>query len=207
MKMGYAFHWMHGKLPFMVTPKQGFVHLQVKDDIPYLVSDGELRSNRHRPTINDLKEHFSKVLALVTNDEADQDDDGDNDVIPAAAGESAEVEGEHHHGAFDFASHIGGKEAQQTSGQTYVVIVMLKLTRKRLMRMIQTLESKLMCTKGHQSRGKRGVLNKNANSVAHLPRRYRNPFCESCVKAKMRHFRSRTGAFKREVKTFGDLVT
>ena len=35
---GYAFHWMPGKLPFMVTPKQGFVHLQIKDDIPYLVS-------------------------------------------------------------------------------------------------------------------------------------------------------------------------
>ena len=99
MKMGYAFHWMPGKLPFMVTPKQGFVHLQVKDDTPYLVSDGKLRSNRHRPTIDDLKEHFLEVLALVTNDEADQDDDGDNDVIPATVGESAEVEGEHHHGA------------------------------------------------------------------------------------------------------------
>ena len=34
MKMGYAFHWMPGKLPFMVTPKQGFVHLQVKDPVP-----------------------------------------------------------------------------------------------------------------------------------------------------------------------------
>ena len=78
MKMGYAFHWMPGKLPFMVTPKQEFVHLQVKDDIPYLVSDGKLRSNRHRPTIDDLKGHFSEVLALVTNDEAGQDDDGEN---------------------------------------------------------------------------------------------------------------------------------
>ena len=75
MKMGYAFHWMPGKLPFMVTPKQGFVHLQVKDDIPNLVSDGKLRSNRHRPTIDDLKEHFSEVLAMVTNDEADQGGD------------------------------------------------------------------------------------------------------------------------------------
>ena len=46
MKVGYAFHWMPGKLPFMVTPKQGFVYLQVKDDIP--VSDGKLRSNKHR---------------------------------------------------------------------------------------------------------------------------------------------------------------
>ena len=58
MKMGYAFHWMPAKQFFMVTPKQGFVHLQVKDDIPYLVSDGKLRSNRHRPTIDDLKEHW-----------------------------------------------------------------------------------------------------------------------------------------------------
>ena len=66
------------------------------------MSNGKLRSNRHRPTIDDLKEHFSEVLALVTNNEADQDDDDDNDVIPAAVGESAEVEGEHHHGAFDF---------------------------------------------------------------------------------------------------------
>ena len=61
----------------------------------------KLRSNRHRPTIDDLKGHFSEVLALVTNNEADHNDD-DEDDIPAAAGESAEVEGEHHHGAIDF---------------------------------------------------------------------------------------------------------
>ena len=76
----------------MVRPKQGFVHLQVKDEIPYLVSEGKLRSNRHRPTIDDLKGHFSEVLALVTNNEADQNED-DEDDIPAAAGESAEASG------------------------------------------------------------------------------------------------------------------
>ena len=106
MKMGYAFHWMPGKLPCVVTPKQGFVHVQVKDDIPYLVSDGKLQSNRHRPTIADLKGHFSEVLALVTNDEPDQNDDDEND-IPAAAGESAEVEGGHHRGAVDFGDSEG----------------------------------------------------------------------------------------------------
>ena len=37
---------------------------------------------------------------MVTNDETDQNDDDEND-IPAAAGESAEVEGEHH-GAVEF---------------------------------------------------------------------------------------------------------
>ena len=101
MKMGHAFHWMPGKLSFMVTPKQGFVRLQVKDDTPYLVSDGKLWSNRHRPTIDDLREHFSEVLAFVTSDEPDQNDNDDN-YTPAAAGESAEDEGEHHHGAIDF---------------------------------------------------------------------------------------------------------
>ena len=61
---------------------------------------------------------------------------------------------------------------------------------------------------GSSIKRKVGVLKKDANSIAHLlTHRYRNPFCESCVKAKMRHFTSRTGAFKREVKTFGDLVT
>ena len=84
MKVGYAFHWMPGKLPFMVTPKQGFVHLQVKDDIPYLLSDGKLR---HRPTIEDLKEHLSEVLALVTNDEPDQDDDDEGLVHPPPVAE------------------------------------------------------------------------------------------------------------------------
>ena len=61
---------------------------------------------------------------------------------------------------------------------------------------------------GSSIKRKVGVLKRDADSIAHLlTHRYRNPFCESCVKAKMRHFRSRTGAFKREVKTLGDLVT
>ena len=158
MKMGYAYDWMPGKLPFMVTPKQGFVHLQVKDDIPYLVSDGKLRSNRHRPTVDDLKEHFSEVLAMVTNDEADQDGDDDNEVTPAAVGESAEVEGERRDGAFDFGPPGGAgpvrpppvAEEIPVDVRPHVDMVMPKLTRKRLMRMIQMPELKLMCTKGHQ---------------------------------------------------------
>ena len=39
---------------------------------------------------------------MVTNDKADQGGDDENDVTPAAAGKSAEAEGEHHDGAFDF---------------------------------------------------------------------------------------------------------
>ena len=53
-----------------------------------------------------------------------------------------------------------------------------------------------------------GTLKDDANTLTHLlTHRCRNPFCESCVKAKMRHFRSKSGAFQREVKTFGDFIT
>ena len=213
MKMGYAFHWMPGKLPFVVTPKQGFVHLQVKDDIP---SDGKLRSNRHRPTIDDLKEHFSEVLALVTNDEADQDGDDNNDVIPAAAGESAEVEGEHHHGAFDFGppGRAGPVRPPPVAEEVPVDVGPVPCRNGDAEANKEEVEDdpdagiEVDVYEGSSIKRKVGVLKRDANSVAHLlTHGYRNPFCESCVKAKMRHFRSRTGAFKREVKTFGDLVT
>ena len=54
---------------------------------------------------------------------------------------------------------------------------------------------------GSSIKRKVGVLKKDADSIA--THRYRNPFCESCVKAKIRHFRSRT----KERSRFGDLVT
>ena len=217
MKMGYAFHWMPGKLPFMVTPKQGFVHLQVKDDIPYLVSDGKLRSNRHRPTIDDLKEHFSEVLAMVTNDEANQGGDDENDITPAAVGESAEAEGEHHDGAFDFGPPGGAGPVRPPPVAEEMPVDVGSVPHRHGEAEAHEEEVdeddpdagiEVDVYEGSSIKRKVGVLKKDANSIAHLlTHRYRNPFCESCVKAKMRHFRSRTGAFKREVKTFGDLVT
>ena len=46
------------------------------------MSDGKLRSNRHCPTIDDLKEHCSEVLALVTNNEPNQNDDDEMIYLP-----------------------------------------------------------------------------------------------------------------------------
>ena len=59
-------------------------------------------------------------------------------------------------GAFDFGPPGGAGPvrpppvAEEMLGQSHVDMVMPKLTRKRLMRMIQMPEVKLMCTKGHQ---------------------------------------------------------
>ena len=55
---------------------------------------------------------------------------------------------------------------------------------------------------------KRGTLKNEARSKNHLlTHRYKNPFCESCVRAKMKHRKTFRGAFQRKLEKFGDLVT
>ena len=61
---------------------------------------------------------------------------------------------------------------------------------------------------GEPRMAKPGALKAEAKTVAHLlTHRYRNPYCQSCVRAKMKHFRTRRGAFKRVLKKWGDLIT
>ena len=55
---------------------------------------------------------------------------------------------------------------------------------------------------------KRGTLKNEARSKLHLlTHRYKNPYCESCVRAKMKRRKTFRGAFQRKLKKFGDLIT
>ena len=55
---------------------------------------------------------------------------------------------------------------------------------------------------------KRGTLKNEARTKVHLlTHRYKNPYCESCVRAKMKHRKTFRGAFQRKLTKFGDLVT
>ena len=55
---------------------------------------------------------------------------------------------------------------------------------------------------------RRGTLKAEARTIQHLlTHRYKNPYCESCIRAKMRDYKTHRGAFKRKLKAFGDLVT
>ena len=55
---------------------------------------------------------------------------------------------------------------------------------------------------------KRGTLKNEARSKIHLlTHRYKNPYCESCVRAKMKHRKTFRGAFQRKLTKFGDLIT
>ena len=44
--------------------------------------------------------------------------------------------------------------------------------------------------------------------MAHLiSHRFKNPYCQACVRGKMRHLYTKKGAFQRELKEWGDVVT
>ena len=61
---------------------------------------------------------------------------------------------------------------------------------------------------GESRVAKRGTLKREANSLNHkLTHRYKNPYCDSCIRAKIKHFKTRRGAYKRELKKFGDFIT
>ena len=54
---------------------------------------------------------------------------------------------------------------------------------------------------------KRETLKNEARSKNHLlTHRYKNLFCESCVRAKMKHRKTFRGALQRKLEKFGDLV-
>ena len=62
--------------------------------------------------------------------------------------------------------------------------------------------------RGESRYAKPGTLKREAKTLDHLmTHRYSNPFCDSCIRAKMRHFKTRKGAFKRKLSKFGDLIT
>ena len=57
-------------------------------------------------------------------------------------------------------------------------------------------------------KAKIGTLKAEAKTLAHLcTHRYRNLYCDACMRAKMKHFRTKRGAFQRETKAWGDLIT
>ena len=61
---------------------------------------------------------------------------------------------------------------------------------------------------GESRVAKRGTLKREANSLAHkLTHGFKNPYCDSCIRAKMKHFKTHRGAYKRELKKFGGLIT
>ena len=53
---------------------------------------------------------------------------------------------------------------------------------------------------GEARLSKPGVLKNEAKSILHLmTHRYKNPYCKSCVRAKMKHYKTSKGRFQTEI--------
>ena len=62
--------------------------------------------------------------------------------------------------------------------------------------------------RGASRYAKPGTPKTKAKTLDHfMSHRFSNPFCDSCIRAKMKHFKTRKGSFKRKLSRFGDLIT
>ena len=236
MEEGYSFVWPSGKMPFMITKDGERIDLTIHDNIPY-VDLGTYECTpyecHHASKINDLLVHAQDDF----NELDDTDDvgrpsrrihlDGESGLETlnegqncsryvkklkkkkgkaanrrkrmATPGEEEEPpeDGEYEPGTpydgppgdetdFEDEGHGAPEDAAEGDEDDIEVDVV----------------------EGESRVAKRGTLKREANSLNHkLTHRYKNPYCDSCIRAKMKHFKTRRGAYKRELKKFGDLIT
>ena len=236
MEEGYSFVWPSGKMPFMVTKNGERIDLTIHDNIPY-VDLGTYECTpyecHHASRINDLLEHAQDGFHELDDiddvgrtsrrvhldgesglETLNEDQNSSRRVKKlkkkkkgraanrrrrmASPGEEAPPEdGEYEPGTpydgpsgdetdFEDEGHGAPEEAAKGDEDDIEIDVV----------------------EGESRVAKRGTLKREANSLNHkLTHRYKNPYCDSCIRAKMKHFKTHRGAYKRELKKFGDLIT
>ena len=236
MEEGYSFVWPSGKMPFMITKEGERIDLTIHDDIPY-IDLGTYECTPYEccktSKIHDLLERVQDDL----NDFDDLDEagrpsrrvhlDGESGLemlnedqkdsrhvkklknkkkVRAAnrsrrttlPGEVAPPIEEDYEPGTPYAGPPGDETDFEDEGHGAPEEVAEG----------DEDDIEVDVVEGESRVAKRGTLKREANSLHHkLTHRYKNPYCDSCIRAKMKHFKTRRGAYKRELKKFGDLIT
>ena len=204
-KEGYTFIWPEGEdiKPVMINDEGSCTFLDVDGDIPYLIpgnipKDEEIRESR---------EKLIKHLEELTQRLKDIDDRHENSIPKATAGEAddmelytptddepegpasrAEPRDEPHEKDIEPDGEDVKVPPTSDTGAANDPEGMIEVNVER----------------GESRYAKPGTLKREAKTLDHLmAHRYSNPYCESCMRAKMRHFKTRKGAFKRKLSKFG----
>ena len=237
MEEGYSFVWPSGKMPFMITKDGERIDLTIHDNIPYVdlgTYECTPHECHHASKINDLLIHTQDDFSELNDlDDVGRPSrriylDGESGLETlaedqrcsrhvkklkkkkkgraanrqkqtATPGEEEEPpeDGEYEPGTpydgppgdetdFEDDGHGAPEDAAEGDEDDIEIDVV----------------------EGESRVAKRGTLKREANSLNHkLTHRYKNPYCDSCIRAKMKHFKTRRGAYKRELKKFGDLIT
>ena len=196
-KEGYSFIWPKGEdmKPAMINDDGICTFPEVDGGIPYLISgevpkDSELKENRTK-IINHLESLIGKLKSKGLEENGKQPaaaagEEPDDDRYAPSSDEEIEERG--------VEPEIGEgerppePEARPDGDHDGIIEVGVD--------------------HGAPRYAKPGSLKREAKTLDHLmTHRYSNPYCDSCIRAKMRHFKTRKGAFKRKLSKFGDLIT
>ncbi|CAE7949677.1 unnamed protein product [Symbiodinium sp. KB8] len=198
MKQGYGFVWPPGENPFMINPEGKRISLFVNGDIPY-VRAGSQKSIAH------YDEMASIIKSILEREKEEKFEKASNAVatIIAVPGEEEEPDGSAEGYSPDFipdevpredvpAADAGRPPDPPDEGER--------------VRDDDDREIEVEGEGAPTRRAKIGTLKAEAKTLAHLCT-HRYPYCEACIRAKMKHYRTVRGAFKRELKVWGDLIT
>ena len=237
MEEGYSFVWPSGKMPFMITKNGDRIDLTIHDNIPYVdLGTYECTPYECHQTskIHDLLERFQECIDNFDDlDEIGQksrrvyldgesgfevsvDDQGDSQHIKklkvkkkrkagnrrrktASPGEEIPSDDEGCPPGTPYDGPLDGEETDLEDEGHGVPEEVAEGDEDDI---------EVDVVEGESRVAKRGTLKREANSLNHkLTHRYKNPYCDSCIRAKMKHFKTRRGSYKRELKKFGDLIT
>ena len=237
MEEGYSFVWPSGKMPFMITKNGGRIDLTIHDNIPYIdLETYECTPYECQQTskIHDLLEHFQESIDNfddldeigrtsrrvyldgesgfeVSNDGQDDSQHvkklkvkkkrkaGNRRRKTASPGEEIPPDDEGYAPGTPYDGPPGGEETDLEDEGHGAPEEVAEGDEDDI---------EIDVVEGESRVAKRGTLKREANSLNHkLTHRYKNPYCDSCIRAKMKHFKTRRGSYKRELKKFGDLIT
>ena len=237
MEEGYSFVWPSGKMPFMITKNGERIDLTIHDNIPYIdLGTYECTPYECQQTskIHDLLEHFQESIDNfddldeigrtsrrvyldgesgfeVSNDGQDDSQHvkklkvkmkrkaGNRRRKTASPGEEIPSDDEGYAPGTPYDGPPGGEETDLEDEGHGAPEEVAEGDEDDI---------EIDVVEGESRVAKRGTLKREANSLNHkLTHRYKNPYCDSCIRAKMKHFKTRRGSYKRELKKFGDLIT
>ena len=199
-KEGYTFVWPEGEeiKPVMINNEGVCTFLEVDGDIPYLIPDKVQDEDEVREGRKNLINHLESLIQKL---KTDHETDDNINKPKAMAGEDSggevfapsDEEMEEHHEERKDPVDEGAEPPPRSEPRGE-----------------EDPEGFIEVDVAHgESRyAKPGTLKREAKTLDHLmTHRYSNPYCDSCIRAKMRHFKTRKGAFKRKLSKFGDLIT
>ena len=202
MNQNYGLVWPPGREPFMIDPEGKRISLFVNGDIPY-VRVGSSKSLAHddaeaTAVLNvlngkaNIKAEVAAATEAVPGEVDDEEEAGDEHARPSDP-DPHEVPDE------EEPAEEAGRPPDPPGGGVGDI---------PLHGDDDDREIQIEGEGAPPKKAKIGTLKAEANTLAHLcMHRYRDPYCESCIRAKMKHFRARRGAFQGELKSWGDLIT